>query len=37
MVPIGRWMKMRFGKRIRIKEIVEGVWLMRLCPFMVNG
>jgi len=22
----GHWMKMRFGMRIRAKEIVEGVW-----------
>ena len=26
MVRIGRWMRMRFGKRIRVKEMVKGVW-----------
>ena len=26
MVCIIHWMKMKFGKRIRIKEIVKGVW-----------
>ena len=26
MACIGRWMRMRFGKRIKIKEIVKGVW-----------
>ena len=26
MVPIGHWKKMKFGKRIKIKEIVKGMW-----------
>ncbi len=29
MECIGRWRRMRFGKKIRIKEIVKGnLWLM---------
>ena len=31
---IGRWMKMKFGKRIKIKEIVKGVWAFCVYPFV---
>ena len=35
MVPIGHWMKMKFGKEIRIKEIVKGVCAGSACLFVV--